>query len=121
MTKRNKLNFHELNMLNSYFEFDSKPSSIVISKLSEKIKLPAKSVQIWFQNKRAKRKREMKRCKMMRFSDNSKIFSTENFPLRKGISLLKTRIDIINNIQRYKFMDCTKDVASWSKNENNRD
>lgn len=59
--QRTKLNEWQIKVLEEAFSVDSHPSSKVKNRLAKDLQLALKSVQIWFQNKRAKEKAKHER------------------------------------------------------------
>lgn len=55
---RRRLSLYETKVLQSFFDRNTKPSSDERDALSKQLNLPVRTVQIWFQNRRAKLKRE---------------------------------------------------------------
>ncbi|OZJ04818.1 hypothetical protein BZG36_02333 [Bifiguratus adelaidae] len=56
--RRRRLTQEETKTLNSVFEATTKPNSQARKKLAEKLGMTPRAVQIWFQNRRAKQKRD---------------------------------------------------------------
>lgn len=53
---RLKLSQEQIDVLESNFRIDSHPSHMTKNFLSNKLKIPLRNIQIWFQNRRAKDK-----------------------------------------------------------------
>ncbi len=56
--KRQKINSDQLRVLQTEFQKNPNPSSIVRKQISETISMPERSIQIWFQNQRARSKKK---------------------------------------------------------------
>jgi hypothetical protein len=58
--RRRRLTQEETNLLNDIFERTSKPNALVRKMLAERLNMSPRTVQIWFQNRRAKVKKDGK-------------------------------------------------------------
>ncbi|CAG8464641.1 2974_t:CDS:2 [Funneliformis caledonium] len=82
----------QFQFLESYFQnIDDFPDSIMREKISQKLNMPNKSVHIWFQNRRAKRKQE-ERARLEKTTSrhsNTTITTSSSLPSTiKGLPLL---------------------------------
>ncbi|KAG0440962.1 Paired mesoderm homeobox protein 2 [Dictyocoela muelleri] len=123
------VNKSQFKILKNIFEKDNLPDSYVLNKISVEINLPYKTLQIWFQNMRAKLKRENNcknilsftdKSKILSFTDKSKILSGKKSNINGGISLLNTRYYVkTTDISKLKFSDYTNEIENVNfKNEN---
>ncbi|KAG2173912.1 hypothetical protein INT44_000025 [Umbelopsis vinacea] len=69
--RRRRLTQEETNLLNDIFERTSKPNALVRKMLAERLNMSPRTVQIWFQNRRAKVKKDGKSSGSITGNDSS--------------------------------------------------
>ncbi|KAL1918508.1 uncharacterized protein VTP21DRAFT_3168 [Calcarisporiella thermophila] len=73
---RRRLSSHETALLMSVYDVTPKPSANLRQRLAKELGMTPRSVQIWFQNRRAKLKREELECERFERESGKKLFST---------------------------------------------
>lgn len=81
-------------LIKIFFEKDNFPDTYALNKLAEETKVPYKTLQIWFQNMRAKRKRENTCQCVLAFTDKSVSLLHDTYFIRGRNGYLKTNSDI---------------------------
>ncbi|ELA48246.1 hypothetical protein VCUG_00287 [Vavraia culicis subsp. floridensis] len=112
---RPRLSQHITEILISFFERTPKPTPDQKEALAQQAGITSRSVQIWFQNKRAKLKREMREMKNFIYNKNV-IFPLLNSLLIPKLDLRSRRpfceedlniLSFLKYKKNYKFHDCT--------------
>jgi hypothetical protein len=83
--RRRRLTQEETNLLNDIFERTSKPNALVRKMLAERLNMSPRTVQIWFQNRRAKVKKDGKGNSSVNGNDSSPSTSGDS-PNSKSLS-----------------------------------
>lgn len=129
--KRIRLTSDKTHYLQRYFEVKPRPSTSEKREISKCLNMSFRSVQVWFQNRRAKYKKDMQdigsnltNCYMEGSMDiipggystnNSLFMPRENF--YRQINFYDN--DVVNKPKKmYKFHDCTADKSILAKRNN---
>lgn len=129
--KRCKTTEEQLKILQKAFQTDPIPNAQARIILSKKLGMSARAVQVWFQNRRAKEKQNMKRQEKRRkmtdsVSSNTGIKEDDYIDIKKEtqdqlIQKIKSDTDMMTSIQnqQLKFTTCTGTDCSSQTNDNN--